>query len=254
MPKSVVVVTGASAGIGAAIARRFAKEGHLVAALARRNDKLLSLQKEFPSHILPFPLDITKPLAVAETFSTIENSWGPIAVLVNNAGLARGLDPAFRAQLKNWEEMVQTNIQGILYTTHAVLPRMVERNQGHILQLGSIAGTYPYPGGNVYGATKAFLRQFSLNLRADLLGTAVRVTCIEPGLVGGSEFSLVRFQGDAAKADSVYQGTEPLHPEDIANIAYFCHALPPHVNINSLEVMPTSQAYGPLPVHKKIAH
>lgn len=173
-----------------------------------------------------------------------------IDVLVNNAGLALGLEPAQRAALDDWDEMIDTNCKGLVTVTRAVLPGMVERDRGHVVNIGSIAGEFPYPGGNVYGATKAFVRQFSLNLRADLLGTKVRVTDIEPGLVGGTEFSVVRFKGDAAKAKTPYQDTDPLTPEDIADAVHWVATRPPRVNVNVLQVMPVVQAFGPLLIHR----
>jgi NADP-dependent 3-hydroxy acid dehydrogenase YdfG len=172
-----------------------------------------------------------------------------VDLLINSAGLALGLEPAHRASLEDWDEMIDINIKGLVHTTRALLPGMVERNRGHIINIGSTAGSYPYPGGNVYGGTKAFVKQFSLNLRADLLGTAVRVTNLEPGMVE-TEFSLVRFHGDAPRARATYQGLTPLSAEDIADVAYFCATCPPHLNINRLELMPTAQAFGPLAVHR----
>ncbi|HBT13091.1 MAG TPA: NADP-dependent 3-hydroxy acid dehydrogenase, partial [Erwinia persicina] len=171
-------------------------------------------------------------------------------ILVNNAGLALGIEPAQRASLEDWEDMIDTNNKGLVYMTRALLPAMVERNVGHIINIGSIAGSWPYPGGNVYGATKAFVRQFSFNLRTDLHGTALRVTDIEPGLVGGTEFSNVRFKGDDSRADSVYDGTEPLTPEDVTEAVWWVATLPKHVNISALEMMPVGQSQAGLRVHK----
>jgi 3-hydroxy acid dehydrogenase / malonic semialdehyde reductase len=172
--------------------------------------------------------------------------WFEFDLLVNNAGLAVDLDPAQNADLDAWDAMVDTNVKGLMYVTHAVLPGMVARNRGLIINLGSTAATYPYPGGNVYGATKAFVRQFSLNLRADLLGTKVRITDVEPGLVGGTEFSTVRFRSDRAKAAKLYEG-----PEDIAETIHWIATLPPRVNVNAIELMPVTQAFGPLVVHRE---
>lgn len=241
-----IVITGASSGIGAAAARRFAKEGHSVVLLARRKEKLIALRDELDGRQAVFELDVTKQLSVEKVFKEI----GLVDVLVNNAGGAFGLDLAQDANLKEWEQCIEVNINGLIYCTHSVLPGMVKRNQGHIINIGSTAGTYPYPGGNVYSGTKAFVEQFSLNLRADLLGTQVRVSCIEPGLTGETEFSKVRFRGDEAKAKNVYEKTKPLKPEDIAEVIYFCATLPPHVNINTVEMMPVSQAFSSLAVHR----
>ena len=171
-------------------------------------------------------------------------------MLVNNAGLALGMDPAQRAKLADWDRMVATNVTGLMHMTHALLPGMVARDRGHIVNLGSTAGSYPYPGGHVYGASKAFVKQFSLNLRADLVGTNVRVTELEPGLVGGTEFSRVRFGGDAEKAAGIYAGTQPLSAEDIAEAVAWAIGLPRNVNVNRLELMPTCQANGPLTIKR----
>jgi 3-hydroxy acid dehydrogenase/malonic semialdehyde reductase len=249
--KSLVAITGASSGIGAATAARFAREGFPVALLARRLDRLQSLKNELPGKIFAYELDVTDRDRVEAVFAQIEQEAGPIGVLVNNAGVALGLEPAYETSREEWDQMIDTNIRGLVFCTRAVLPLMVARNGGQIINLGSIAGTYPYPGANVYGATKAFVHQFSLNLRADLLGKNIRVNCIEPGLVGGSEFSAVRFRGDTETAKTIYSGTQPLTPEDVAEVAYFCHALPPHVNINTVEFMPVLQASAPLMVHKE---
>lgn len=237
-----ILVTGASAGFGEAISERLCKEGHRVFATARRTDKLTALAARCGEQLIPRALDVRDGNAVKTCISEIEAQFGPIDVLVNNAGLALNIEPAYKVALEDWEVMVDTNIKGLLYCTHAVLPGMVERNRGWIFNLGSIAGTYPYPGGNVYGATKAFVHQFSLNLRADLVGKQVHVTSVEPGLCGGTEFSVTRFHGDAARADSVYQGTAPITAEDIASTISWLLALPPHLNINTIEMMPTCQA------------
>lgn len=247
----LVVITGASVGIGAATARRFAKEGYHLVLIARRLEKLKSLQAELETPTSLYELDVGIASDVRKTFQSIEQENGPIDILVNNAGCGFGIEPAYECKLEEWEKCVQTNINGLLYCTHAVLPSMVERDCGHIINLGSIAATYPYPGGNVYGATKAFVHQFSLNLRADLLGKKIRVSCIEPGLVGETEFSIVRFRGDKEKAAKPYQNTQPLTPEDIAETIYFCHKLPPHANINTLEIMPISQASSSLSIHRR---
>ncbi len=248
--KPLVAITGASIGIGASTARRFAKEGYRLALMARRLDRLAVLQKELSTETSIYELDIRSDDAVASAFRLIEKENGPVDILVNNAGCAFGLEPAYEAKLEEWDQCVQTNINGLLYCTRAVLPSMVERNVGHIINLGSVAASYPYPGGNVYGATKAFVRQFSLNLRADLLGKKVRVSCIEPGLVEGTEFSVVRFRGDKERAKKVYEKTKPLNPDDIAEVIYFCHSLPPHVNINTIEMMPVDQAFASLPIFR----
>lgn len=239
----IVLVTGASSGFGAAIARRFAAAGAEVIAAARRVERIPS-----DHGIRPLALDVRDAGAVQEALANV-----PVDVLVNNAGLAKGLEPAHRADLADWDEMLDTNCRGLVHCTRAVLPGMVERGRGHVVNLGSTAGTYPYPGGNVYGATKAFVSQFSLNLRADLHGTGVRVTCVEPGLCEGTEFSLVRFAGDAARADAVYTGVQALTADDIASTVEWVTSQPPHVNVNTIELMPVAQSFGPLPVDRLMA-
>ena len=244
-----VLVTGATAGFGEAIARRFVKDGHRVIATGRRKDRLDALHAELGDALLPFPMDVTDKAAAAALPGSLPAGWQEVDVLVNNAGLALGVAPAQDAKADDWDTMIATNVSGLVRMTHALLPGMVARNRGHIVNLGSTAGFYPYPGGNVYGATKAFVTQFSLNLKADLVGTGVRVTDVEPGLVGGSEFSAVRL-GDKAKADAVYAGTTPLNPGDIAETVAWVVGLPAHVNINTIEMMPTCQAPGPLAIKR----
>jgi len=247
----IVFVTGASSGFGAAIARRFAAEGHRIIAAARRHERLKGLTEEFGAdRIHAITLDVRDRERVNAAVATLPPALAAIDLLVNNAGLARGLEPAYRVDPDDWEQMVDTNVKGLMYVTRAVLPGMVERRRGHIVNLGSIAGTYPYPGGNVYGATKAFVHQFSLGLRADLLGTPVRVTSVEPGLVGGTEFSTVRFSGDAGKAAKLYEGANALTPEDVAETVHWVASLPARVNINAVELMPVTQAFAPLAVHR----
>jgi len=249
MPHTLFV-SGASAGFGAAIARRFIADGHRVIAAARRGDRLAALGQELGERLLPFTLDVTDAEAVAALPGSLPAGWQEVDVLVNNAGLALGLDPAQRAKLSDWDQMVATNVTGLIHLTHAFLPGMAARDHGHIVNLGSTAAHYPYPGGHVYGASKAFVAQFSLNLRADLVGTNVRVTDLDPGLVGGTEFSTVRF-GDPARAAAIYAGTTPLTPEDIAEAVAWVVGLPPHFNVNRMEIMPTCQAPGPLAIKRR---
>jgi 3-hydroxy acid dehydrogenase / malonic semialdehyde reductase len=244
MPRATVLVTGASSGIGAAIVRRFAQDGFRVILAARRQDRLDALAAELEGEHTVLPLDVRDRSAVERALEGLE-----VDILINNAGLALGLEPAQSADLADWEEMIDVNIKGVLYATRAVLPGMVARERGHIINLGSVAGSYPYPGGNVYGATKAFIKQLSLNLRADLHGTHVRVTDIEPGMVE-TEFTLVRFKGDAERARKVYEGFEALRAEDIADLVHYAASLPPHININRLEVMPTMQSFSPFAVKR----
>jgi 3-hydroxy acid dehydrogenase/malonic semialdehyde reductase len=247
----IAFVTGASTGFGAAIARRFVAEGARVVASARRVEKLKDLADELGDRVLPLELDVQDRAAVQAAVDGLPAEFAEIDVLVNNAGLALGLGPAHEADLDQWEQMINTNCTGLVYCTRALLPGMVERDRGHVINIGSAAGTYPYPGGNVYGATKAFVHQFSLNLRSDLFGTAVRVTNIEPGLAGGTEFSKVRFSGDEEKANAVYGGVQPLTAEDIAESVYWVTAQPAHVNINTIEMMPVVQSFAPFQVYRK---
>lgn len=246
----IVLVTGASAGFGAGIARKFASQGHRVIAAARRTERLQALASELGGSVLPVELDVTSKASIDRMLAGLPDDWQAIDVLVNNAGLALGLEPAQEAHLIDWETMIATNCQGLVWMTRALLPRMVERGSGTVINIGSVAGSYPYPGGNVYGATKAFVEQFTLNLRADLVGTGVRATNIAPGMSGGTEFSNVRFKGDDAAAAKVYQGTQPLTAEDVAEAAWWVANLPPHVNINQIEMMPTCQGFSPFAVRR----
>jgi 3-hydroxy acid dehydrogenase / malonic semialdehyde reductase len=244
----IVLVTGATAGFGEAIARRFVAAGARVIAAGRRTERLQGLAAELGDALFPLPLDVADRAAVQAAIADLPEEFAEIDLLVNNAGLALGLEPADAASLDDWETMVDINVKGLMYLTHAVLPGMVARGRGHVVNMGSTAANYPYPGGNVYGATKAFVRQFSLNLRADLVGRGVRVTDIEPGMVGGTEFSAVRFHGDEDRAAAVYEGVQPLTADDVAEAVFWVANLPAHVNINTLEMMPTCQAPGPLKV------
>ncbi|HET8597915.1 MAG TPA: SDR family NAD(P)-dependent oxidoreductase [Castellaniella sp.] len=243
------LVTGASAGFGAAISRRLVAEGYTVIGAARRLDRLQSLQAELGDAFHPLVMDVTDAAAVDQGCAWIAQRFAGLDLLVNNAGLALGIAPAQQASMEDWERMIATNVLGLSRLVHAVLPGMVERNRGHVVNIGSTAGNHPYPGGNVYGATKAFVRQLSLNLRADLWGTRVRVTDIEPGLCGGTEFSLVRLQ-DAGRAAAVYEGADPLTAEDIADAVAWVATRPARVNINILELMPVSQSFAGLRIHR----
>jgi 3-hydroxy acid dehydrogenase/malonic semialdehyde reductase len=244
---NTIFVTGASSGFGAAIARRFAASGARVVATARRAERLKDLAAELGSRVMPVELDVRDRAAVAEVVGGLPAEFAEIDVLVNNAGVALGLGPAQEADLDDWDQMIDTNCKGLAYCTRAILPGMVARGRGHVINLGSVAGTYPYPGGNAYGGTKAFVHQFSLNLRSDLHGTGVRVTCIEPGMAE-TEFSTVRFSGDQAKADAVYAGMQPLSAPDVAESVYWAATLPPHVNVNTMELMPVAQSFAPFQV------
>lgn len=243
----IALVTGATSGFGEAFARRFAAAGGRVIAAARREDRLRALAGELGALCLPKALDVTDPVAVARLPDELPEGFAAVDVLFNSAGLALGLGKAAEADLSDWDTMIATNVTGLAHVTRAILPGMVARNRGHILNLGSVAGSYPYPGGNAYGGTKAFVHQFSLNLRADLIGTAIRVTCIEPGMAH-TEFSQVRFDGDKGKGDAVYAGMQPLTGDDIAQVAELAIRLPAHVNVNTMEVMPVAQAFSPFAV------
>jgi NADP-dependent 3-hydroxy acid dehydrogenase YdfG len=241
-----ILITGATSGFGAASARRFAAAGWRLILTGRRTERLMQLQDELGSAVRrTLTLDVRNREEVFETLGDLSD----IDLLLNNAGLALGLEPAWEVAIDDWETMVDTNIKGLMYCTRALLPQMVARDCGHIVNIGSTAGSWPYPGGNVYGASKAFVQQFSRNLRADLLGSRVRVTLIAPGLAE-TEFSQVRFKGDTEKAAEVYDRTEPLRPEDIAEMVWWVANLPPHVNINSIEAMCLDQSWGPLAVHR----
>ena len=242
MNYKVAVVTGASSGIGRAIAESLANHNIRLILVARRQDKLEQLQSELqtPSHVIA--CDITDKNKIKAELNSLPAEFANIDVLINCAGLALGLEDAQETDWQDWQTMLNVNCMALTYITHLLLPGMVERNQGHIINIGSTAGTYPYKGGNVYGATKAFVEQFTLNLKADLLGTALRVTNIAPGMVGESEFSLVRFKGDEEKAHKVYEGLKPLTPVDVAESALWVLMQPAHVNINRIEMMPVSQA------------
>jgi 3-hydroxy acid dehydrogenase/malonic semialdehyde reductase len=245
-----VFVSGASSGFGVAVAERCAAAGHRVVIAARRADRLAALADRLGSNVLPLVLDVCDRVAVPEAVAALPAAFAQIDVLINNAGLAAGLEPAQDSDLDDWDRMVDTNCKGLMYLTRAVLPSMVARGHGHVINIGSVAATHPYPGGNVYGATKAFVHQFSRNLRTDLHGTGVRVTCIEPGLVGGTEFSEVRFHGSHERAAAVYAGTTPLTAQDVAEAVVWASDQPPHVNINLIELMPVVQSPGPFRIHR----
>ena len=247
----IVLVTGASSGFGEAIARRFVREGHQVIAAARRTDRLAALAKELGPALTPTTLDVTSKVSIDAMLAALPSELRQIDVLVNNAGLALGLEPAQEAHLQDWETMIATNCQGLVWMTRALLPQMVARGSGLIINLGSVAGAYPYPGGNVYGASKAFVEQFTLNLRADLVGTGVRATNLAPGMSGGTEFSNVRFKGDDEAAAKVYVGTQPITADDVAEAALWVATLPPHININQIEMMPTCQGFSAFTVKRQ---
>ncbi|CAM3647407.1 3-hydroxy acid dehydrogenase/malonic semialdehyde reductase [Polynucleobacter brandtiae] len=249
-----VLVTGATAGFGEATARRFLASGHRVIALGRRVERLEALRVSLPTaqqnKLLTLSVDVCDSKQVDPLAASLPAEFAGVTILVNNAGLALGLEPAHQAILSDWDRMIDTNIKGLVHMTRAFLPGMVERKQGHVINLGSVAANYPYPGGNVYGGTKAFVHQFSLNLRADLIGTPVRVTCVEPGMCSGTEFSHVRFKGDDDKADKVYSGVQALSADDVAEAIFWSANLPSHMNINLMELMPVQQSFNGFNVHR----
>ena len=248
LPK-IVMITGATGGFGAAFARKFAAAGCKLILTSRKTDKLDALVASLPVAVHKIILDIRDRKAIETALAAIPKEFRDIDLLINNAGGAFGLEAAQEAQLDDWQNMIESNNLGLVTCTHGVLPGMVKRQAGHIINIGSVAGTYPYPGGSVYCAVKAFTKQFSLALRADLIGTGVRVTNIEPGMVE-TEFSLNRFKGDATKAAKVYEGANALTADDIAETVFWAATQPPRVNINSIELMPTTQGPGPLIVHR----
>jgi len=248
----VVMITGATSGFGEACARLFAQQGWRLIITGRRQQRLNELQQALGGvdkvHTSCF--DISDRQAVEQAFANLPDAFNKIDVLVNNAGLALGLEAAHETRLDDWEQMVDTNIKGLLYCTRTVLPAMVERKTGYIINIGSVAGNWPYPGGNVYCGTKAFVKQFSLAVRADLLGTNVRVSNIEPGNAE-TEFSMVRFKDDKSRADKVYQGTIALRAQDVADTVWWLVNTPQHVNVTTLELMPTQEANGPMAFHRE---
>ena len=248
----IALVTGASAGFGIAIVERLIADGYKVVGAARRFEKLQELAKRLGEDFYPLEMDVTDRSSVDKALASLPTSFEPISLLVNNAGLALGLDKAYEADFEDWLTMIETNVIGLAYVTRKLLPDMVKRNHGLIVNLGSTAGTVPYPVANVYGSTKAFVKQFSLNLRADLAGTRIRVSNIEPGLCEGTEFSNVRFKGDDERAEKLYEGAHAIQAKDIAETVSWIASQPEHVNINRIEIMPTSQTFGAQPVYRDL--
>jgi 3-hydroxy acid dehydrogenase / malonic semialdehyde reductase len=252
----VVLVTGASSGIGQACAQAFAAAGaHLILA-ARRTDRLhrlaIALQAEFGVQTQVLPLDVCDRTQVETQLQSLPEPWSKIDVLINNAGLSRGLHKLYEGSIQDWEEMIDTNIKGLLYVTRSLVPGMVERQKGHIINIGSIAGHQTYPNGNVYCATKAAVRAISEGLKQDLLGTPIRVSSVDPGLVE-TEFSHVRFRGDTDRAEKVYQHLTPLTPADVADVVLFCATRSAHVNVSEVLLLPTDQSGATL-VHRHENH
>ncbi len=241
----IVLITGASSGIGEACAHVFADAGAKLILTARRSHRLTTLktqlEQQYGTEIVLLNFDVRDRTAVSEALASLPTEWQAINILVNNAGLSRGLDKLHEGEIQDWEEMIDTNIKGLLYMTRAIVPGMVERGRGHVINIGSLAGHETYPKGNVYCATKAAVRVISEGLKQDLLGTPIRVSSVDPGLVE-TEFSEVRFHGDADRARTVYQDTVPLTAQDVADVVLFCAARPAHVNISEVFMMPTAQS------------
>ncbi len=253
MKNKIVFITGASSGIGLSGAEIFAREGARLILAARREKKLINLAKKLKSkyktECLVIRLDVRHPNEVEQKIKNIPANWKKIDILINNAGLSRGLDKLHEGNLPDWEEMIDTNVKGLLYVSRAVIPLMVKRNKGHIVNIGSIAGHEVYPGGNVYCATKHAVDALTKGIQIDLVDTALRVSTVDPGMVE-TEFSEIRFRGDKARAKKVYTGIKPLTPDDIAEAILFCCTRPPHVNIHQLRIMPTAQASATI-AHRK---
>jgi 3-hydroxy acid dehydrogenase/malonic semialdehyde reductase len=247
----IALVTGASVGIGEATVRRLVADGWKVVAAARRGDKLAVLARELGASVLPWSLDVGDAAAVAALPAALPSGWQEVELLVNNAGLALGREPAHESSLADMEQMIETNVTGLVRCTRAVLPGMVARGRGHVINVGSIAGHFPYPGSHVYGGSKAFVHQFTLGLKSDLVGTGVKATVVEPGLVGGSEFSQVRFHGDQQRAQAVYEGMDALQPDDVAAAIAWVAAQPPRVNVTVLQLMPVDQGPGPAVLRRR---
>lgn len=248
-----ILITGVTSGFGLAIAKRLICDNHTIIGTGRRCDRLQSLHNELGDKFVPLCFDIADKAALDNALASIDNQLlSHIDVLINNAGLALGLEPAYQTDVTDWQAMINTNITGLINITHAILPYMLANNRGLIINIGSTAGNYPYFGANVYGATKAFVKQFSLNLRADLLGKNIRVTNLEPGLCGDTEFSHIRFKGDSDKVMKTYENIAYIRPSDIANMVHYIINLPAHININRLEVMPTAQTFNGLTVARDL--
>jgi 3-hydroxy acid dehydrogenase/malonic semialdehyde reductase len=249
IPK-IVMITGATGGFGEAFAHKFAAAGCKLILTSRKPDKLDKLAKACKVPVHKIILDVRDRKAIEQAFAALPNDFREIDLLINNAGGAFGMEPAQEAKLDDWQNMIEANNLGLVVCTRLALPGMVERKRGHIINIGSVSGSYPYPGGHVYCAVKAFVKQFSLSLRADLLGANVRVTNIEPGMAE-TEFSLNRFKGDAARAAKIYEGADPMTAEDVTEAVFFAATQPERVNINRIELMPTTQAPAGLAVHRR---
>ncbi|HWA12370.1 MAG TPA: SDR family NAD(P)-dependent oxidoreductase [Burkholderiales bacterium] len=249
MTQKTAFITGATSGFGAASVRRFVKAGWRVVATGRRADRLAKLVDELGrDKVHPAAFDMRKAADIEAAVQALPGAFAGVDLLINNAGLALGTAPAQNASLEQWNQMIETNVTGLATMTRALLPKLIER-KGAIINISSVAALYPYPGGNVYGGTKAFVSQFSLGLRSDLHGTGVRVTCVEPGMAE-TEFTLVRTSGNQEASDKLYKGANPMTGEDIAETLYWIATLPPHLNVNRIELMPVNQSFSPFQVHR----
>ncbi|HAT52854.1 MAG TPA: NADP-dependent 3-hydroxy acid dehydrogenase [Betaproteobacteria bacterium] len=246
--QKIALITGATAGFGNSSVKEFIDNGWKVIATGRREERLLALKEQFGEALHTLTFDIQNSTQINEAIDSLPSNFKNIDLLINNAGLALGTAAAQECDLEQWNTMVDTNIRGLMSLTHKVLPTLIEQ-RGAVINISSVAASYPYPGGNVYGGTKAFVVQFSLGLRSDLHGTGVRVTCVEPGM-SETEFTLVRTKGDQSASDKLYEGANPMTGEDIAKTLYWIATLPPHMNINRVELMPVNQSFSPFQVHR----
>jgi serine 3-dehydrogenase len=246
--KKIALITGATAGFGKSSVKKFIEDGWRVIATGRREDRLLKLKEQYGESLHCLKFDIQDSSQVEAAIKSLPSNFENIDLLINNAGLALGTAPAQQCDLEQWNTMVDTNIRGLMTLTHKVLPKLIE-TRGAVINISSVAASYPYPGGNVYGGTKAFVVQFSLGLRSDLHGTGVRVTCVEPGM-SETEFTLVRTKGDQSASDKLYEGAKPMTGDDIAETLHWIATLPPHMNINRVELMPVNQSFSPFQVNR----
>ncbi|MCH1425012.1 MAG: SDR family NAD(P)-dependent oxidoreductase [Burkholderiales bacterium] len=246
--QKIALITGATAGFGNSSVKEFIDNGWKVIATGRRKERLLALKEQFGEALHTLTFDIQNSTQINEAIDSLPSNFKNIDLLINNAGLALGTAAAQECDLEQWNTMVDTNIRGLMSLTHKVLPTLIQQ-RGAVINISSVAASYPYPGGNVYGGTKAFVVQFSLGLRSDLHGTGVRVTCVEPGM-SETEFTLVRTKGDQSASDKLYEGANPMTGEDIAKTLYWIATLPPHMNINRVELMPVNQSFSPFQVHR----
>ena len=246
--EKIALITGATAGFGKSSVKKFIENGWKVIAAGRREERLAALKEQYGDalHYLAFDIQDSQQINVA--IDSLPTKFKNIDLLINNAGLALGTSPAQTSDLEQWNTMVDTNIRGLMSLTHKVLPTLIKQ-RGAVINISSVAASYPYPGGNVYGGTKAFVVQFSLGLRSDLHGTGVRVTCVEPGM-SETEFTLVRTKGDQSASDKLYEGANPMTGDDIAQTLFWVATLPPHVNINRVELMPVNQSFSPFQIHR----